>query len=285
DVLKTESPLFTPKAEEPKAAPLDTATPVAVTAPKVEVPKTEVPKVEKPQTEAPVPTPTSEAETKLSVKNLPISSLPTFAFTSSVLIPVTKVPESAEARAATELPISKLPVFSFGSAFTPVPTPAPAASFNWAAAGMKPAGSSGDQWKCKTCDCMSPASATKCTVCEAPKPAAASASPAPAAPPAPVRASSFDWAAAGMKLPSVDTSAQWKCGACDCMSPASTNKCVVCETPKPAAPSTPAPAPKFDWGAAGMKAPVVAGTWACGVCGLSNKNASATKCEICESPR
>ncbi|KAG8678408.1 hypothetical protein FRC08_017805 [Ceratobasidium sp. 394] len=242
----------------------------------------------------------TEAETKLSVKNLPVSALPTFAFTSSVLIPVTKVPESAEARAATALPVSKLPTFSFGSAFASAPALAPTPSFNWAAAGIKaPSAPVGGQWKCDTCACTSPASAAKCTVCEAPKPAApgsGAASPTPALAPVPARTTSFDWAAAGMKPPPTNSAGgQWKCGTCNCMSPASAAKCTVCEAPKPtdSAPTTPvsapAPAParasSFDWAAAGMKAPVATGAWTCGICGLSNKNAGATKCEVCESPR
>ncbi|KAG9088993.1 hypothetical protein FRC06_001748, partial [Ceratobasidium sp. 370] len=86
DVLKSEAPLFAPKAE-PKVAPIEAAIPAAVAAPKLEAPKVE----EKPKTEALVaPAATTEAETKLSAKNLPASALPTFTFTSSVLIPVAK---------------------------------------------------------------------------------------------------------------------------------------------------------------------------------------------------
>ncbi|KAG8744620.1 hypothetical protein FRC10_009845 [Ceratobasidium sp. 414] len=289
DVLKSESPLFTAKPEPPKAAPAEATIPAAVVAPKVEAPKVE----EKPKAEAPaaipVPTPMTEVETKLSVKNIPVSALPTFAFTPSSLIPVTKVPESTEARAATAIPVSKLPTFSFGSASAPAPASAPTPSFNWAAAGMNaPPAPASDQWKCGTCDCTSPASATKCTVCEAPKPTAAGSAPA--------RATSFDWAAAGIKPPSTGgADGQWECGTCNCMSPAGAAKCTVCEAPKPSSSAsvapTPAPAPaparttSFDWAAAGMKVPVATGAWTCGICGLPNKNASATKCEVCESPR
>ncbi|QRV89003.1 amidase [Ceratobasidium sp. AG-Ba] len=278
NVLKTQSPLFTPQEEKE----VEVVEVKEVEKPKeVELPKAEPPKVEEPAAPVVAPAPMTEAQTKLSVKDLPVSSLPAFTFTASVLVSATKVPDSAEARAATQVPVSKLPTFSFGSKFTSTPTPAPVQAFNWEAAGMKaPSAPSGDQWKCGTCSCMSLASAAKCTVCEAPKPASVSApAPVPAPAPAAVPIQAFNWGAAGLKAPAGPSGDQWKCGTCDCMSPASAVKCTVCETPKPSAASAaptpssaPAPAPApvqaFNWAAAGMKAPVSAGAWSCSVCGL-----------------
>ncbi|KAF8603837.1 hypothetical protein BDV93DRAFT_544463 [Ceratobasidium sp. AG-I] len=301
EAAKAAPPLFTPKAEvfKPEPASVTPKADAHVFTPKPIEPEptpTPAPKAEisiaVPKTSAPASP--KKTDSKLSAQSVPISALPTFVFTASVLAPSTKAPQTAEARAAAKVSLSDLPTFSFGQAFTaPTPAPAQTSSFNWAAAGMKPPSSSaGGKWKCGTCECMNEASAsTKCSICEAPKPAASGA-PTPA--PAPARAASFDWAAAGMKAPSTNSGAQWKCSTCDCMNPASaTVKCTVCETLKPAgSASTPVPAPapaartaSFDWGAAGMQAPTTAGAWTCGTCGLSNKNASASKCEICESPR
>ncbi|KAJ7880361.1 hypothetical protein B0H14DRAFT_2707611 [Mycena olivaceomarginata] len=66
-----------------------------------------------------------------------------------------------------------------------------------------------------------------------------------------------------------------------------TEKCAVCEAPRPDAPKT-APAVKgFDWGAAGAKpkAAGAAGAWTCGTCMLSNGPEVKDKCSVCDAPR
>ena len=66
----------------------------------------------------------------------------------------------------------------------------------------------------------------------------------------------FNWAAAGMKPPAPGSAEGWKCTTCDLQNPASaTDKCTVCETPKPSAkPAAPA-VQAFNWAAAGVKPP------------------------------
>ncbi|KAJ2502300.1 hypothetical protein GGH96_001235 [Coemansia sp. RSA 1972] len=78
---------------------------------------------------------------------------------------------------------------------------------------------------------------------------------------------------AATKLQSVGK--EWECEVCELKSPASVDKCAVCEAPKPSAkPSASRPA-----------APVVAGKeWECGVCELKSP-ATADKCIVCESAR
>lgn len=54
---------------------------------------------------------------------------------------------------------------------------------------------------------------------------------APAGAPAP--ATGFNWAAAGVKAPAAASGAKWTCSTCMCVSPATAEKCVVCEEPRP----------------------------------------------------
>ncbi|KAI0704314.1 hypothetical protein BC835DRAFT_817218 [Cytidiella melzeri] len=93
----------------------------------------------------------------------------------------------------------------------------------------------------------------------------------------------FDWAAAGLKMPSKPAD-NWDCSVCGLSNPpTAVSKCQVCEEPKPGASKAPA-APAFDWAAAGMKQPVATAGWKCSTCMLDNAD-SLTKCSVCESPR
>jgi hypothetical protein len=119
-------------------------------------------------------------------------------------------------------------------AAVPTPPPAPVSGFNWSAAGMKMPLKPADNWDCSVCGLSNPPAATsKCQVCEAPKPGAVSTTPTPpAAVPTPPSApiSGFNWAAAGMKLPTA--TAGWKCSTCMLDNPDSVSKCTVCESPR-----------------------------------------------------
>ncbi|KAI0821543.1 hypothetical protein BC629DRAFT_1730409 [Irpex lacteus] len=115
----------------------------------------------------------------------------------------------------------------------PAPPPPPSTGFDWGAAGLKAPTKPADNWDCTMCGLSNPPTATKqCTVCEADKPGASKAAPAASAPPAPPAAPSggFDWAAAGLKLPTA--SKGWKCSTCMLDNPDSASKCTVCETPR-----------------------------------------------------
>ena len=96
----------------------------------------------------------------------------------------------------------------------------------------------------------------------------------------------FNWAAAGMKVPSAPSGGGWKCDTCMCYNPAdATAKCNVCETPRTGtAPEIPA-VKSFDWNAAGLKAPVANGNWTCSLCSLSNPASATSKCLTCDQPR
>ncbi|KAF9453580.1 hypothetical protein P691DRAFT_22528 [Macrolepiota fuliginosa MF-IS2] len=165
-----------------------------------------------------------------------------------------------------------------------VEPPKPAPSFNWGAAGMKPVtGPSNDGWTCSQCSLQNPVGATvKCTICDAPKPGAATEPLQPAP--------SFNWGAAGMKPMTGPADGEWSCSQCSLKNPSTaTEKCMICDAPKPGA--TAAPAPKttgFNWGAVGMKAPTSNGSaveWTCGLCELKNPADAKAKCTICDAPR
>ncbi|KAF8637570.1 hypothetical protein AX17_002639 [Amanita inopinata Kibby_2008] len=105
------------------------------------------------------------------------NALPSFTFALTPTSPFTLSPENAQAREkAISLPKESLPTFIFTSLSSefskPTVSSAPANTFDWSAAGLKPppaAGVSGS-WTCSTCMLSNPATAVeKCTVCEAPR--------------------------------------------------------------------------------------------------------------------
>jgi rubrerythrin len=103
--------------------------------------------------------------------------------------------------------------------------------------------------------------------------------PAPSQKPA----SSFDWAAAGIRPPSA--SEQWACSTCGLNNPATaTEKCTICDAPAPGAAASKPAQKGFDWGAAGMKPTSASGKWTCTTCGLNNPAAVTDKCTICDAP-
>ncbi|KII87179.1 hypothetical protein PLICRDRAFT_42829 [Plicaturopsis crispa FD-325 SS-3] len=184
-------------------------------------------KADKPETPAvPAPPPTQpEPSTSTSQKRSPqeaalaepVSSLP---FSSTVFsISCTVVERNRDIEAALKASTSSLPMFDFTNLSNSGRN-----GFNFTAAGMKaPAAPASSTWTCDVCMLSNPASATeKCTVCESPK-------NKPAAAPAPA----FDFAAAGMKVPSKPKGSEWTCGICMCSNPATAQeKCTVCESPR-----------------------------------------------------
>ncbi|EJD47887.1 hypothetical protein AURDEDRAFT_183655 [Auricularia subglabra TFB-10046 SS5] len=183
-------------------------------------------------------------------KQLPESELPTFLFPSSISAssslgadPFSAAPLDAAKQKALRAPVGDLPTFSFTTtpstlppfsfATTPTastsmpPPPAPTPSFNWAAAGFKPAPPKEEgAWNCGECTLSNKASATaKCAFCDAPKPGAAS-TPAPPPP-------TFNWGAAGFSMPAPKNDGSWTCGVCMLSNGVAAVKCTVCDAPKP----------------------------------------------------
>ncbi|KIK61671.1 hypothetical protein GYMLUDRAFT_260710 [Collybiopsis luxurians FD-317 M1] len=122
----------------------------------------------------------------------------------------------------------------------PVPSKAPAKSFDWDAAGMKkPESGNAGEWTCSLCMLKNPASAvSKCNQCTEPRPGASSSSTSPIAPTPPSAASppvekpvvqSFDWAAAGLKPPQPKVGV-WRCGLCGVENSEKATKCMACDT-------------------------------------------------------
>lgn len=78
----------------------------------------------------------------------------------------------------------------------------------------------------------------------------------------------------------------WECSTCMCKSKATSTKCDVCETPKPAAkPVSAAPNVGFTgWGAGAQVLKSSLDEWKCDTCMCQSK-ATSTKCDVCSTPR
>lgn len=181
------------------------------------------------------------------------SKLPVFVFTFSASPDALNYPEARKAAAAA--PLVDTPKYDFWkpipvassttktngtSAFPSTSSSSTPQSFNWAAAGIKPAASTnaGD-WTCDSCMLKNSASATeKCAICEAPRPGAESGvktvkSAPKSVPPPATEVKAFDWAAAGIKPQPKNDGAHWTCGVCMLSNPpTATEKCTVCESPR-----------------------------------------------------
>lgn len=104
-----------------------------------------------------------------------------------------------------------------------VPLAAAPAPFQWPS-GPKPSGPT-DQWECGTCMLKNPDSAKeKCTVCEAPRSkVTTTATSAPAATP-------FQWPSGSAPVKPKD---EWTCTTCGLQNKLGSEKCTICEAPKP----------------------------------------------------
>ncbi|KIM44566.1 hypothetical protein M413DRAFT_442536 [Hebeloma cylindrosporum] len=210
-------------------------------------------------TTAVLPNITNHARVREDVKVLPKSTLPTFEFTA----PATgfsfnydpsnpkrvDVPSFHKSKASRTSP-PKIPkpfppgfssTFAFGASSSsptpaaPAPAPVPPSKgFDFAAAGMKAPTPKKDTWTCSDCMVTNSLSASKCVACEAPAPQGAPTPsftpPTVAATPPAVPVKGFDFAAAGMKVPTVSKDA-WTCSLCAISNEKSLSKCKACETP------------------------------------------------------
>ncbi|GLB41752.1 hypothetical protein LshimejAT787_1003520 [Lyophyllum shimeji] len=172
---------------------------------------------------------------KEAALTMPRQSLPTYSFSLTVTLPYSTTSLEVKTRdAAKSVPRSSLPAFDFSKPSLKNASPSATAStsvpamkaFNWAAAGSRPPGATGEgtSWTCSTCMLSNPPTAVdKCTICDAPRAATATLPPP---------AKGFDWAAAGMKPPAPASSGTgWTCSTCQLSNPASaTVKCTVCDT-------------------------------------------------------
>ncbi|KAI9438893.1 hypothetical protein BJY52DRAFT_1195800 [Lactarius psammicola] len=106
--------------------------------------------------------------------------------------------------------------------------------FNWAAAGMKAPTKPQGTWSCNVCMVDNDAAKVKCVSCEEPKPNdLATKSSAVTEPPKPVASPSggFNWAAAGMKVPT-KAAGTWTCKVCMVNNDPTKTKCISCEEPR-----------------------------------------------------
>ncbi|PPQ91470.1 hypothetical protein CVT25_013727 [Psilocybe cyanescens] len=189
-----------------------------------------------------------------TVKSLPASSLPVFEFGLSKSTPFSfgfdafkpkstfltaqkpsppKLARPAFLGGNSGVTLPKMPasVFTFADSAKSAP---PVQGFNFAAAGMKAPTVSKDTWICSLCGLSNPTLASKCETCDTPSPKGASApapTPAPVAAPPAAPVKGFDFAAAGMKLPTANKGT-WTCSLCGLSSPDSASKCETCETPR-----------------------------------------------------
>ncbi|BFZ63252.1 hypothetical protein YB2330_004373 [Saitoella coloradoensis] len=167
---------------------------------------------------------TAEKDVKELAAETDAKGLTSYTFT---VLPVADT-MSAAAKKALGIPVSELEVYDFTkkAEVIQMPTHQATPSFDWAAAGMKMPQKAADEWACDVCMVTNKSAADKCIACETPKPAQTKA------PNTHVSTPSFDWAAAGMKLPQRSAD-DWECGVCMVMNKGNAGQCIACETPKP----------------------------------------------------
>ncbi len=111
--------------------------------------------------------------------------------------------------------------------------PTTSGGFNWAAAGMKMPTKAPGTWSCKVCMVDNDTAQVKCISCEEPKPddlATKSFVPEPTKPVAPP-SGGFNWAAAGMTVPT-KAAGTWTCNVCMVDNDPTKTKCISCEEPR-----------------------------------------------------
>ncbi|KAH9024903.1 hypothetical protein EDB84DRAFT_413446 [Lactarius hengduanensis] len=246
-----------------------------------------------PAPSAPVPSSSTGPQSAKSVPkdakeaalSLDSASLPSFSFDAPMDSQTASKQHDKERSAASAAGPSSLPTFSF---VLGARSAAPGA-FNWEAAGVKPPTKATGSWTCGVCMVSNDGSKAKCAACEEPRPDSMTNGVTAAAP---ATNGGFNWAAAGMKMPT-KAPGTWSCKVCMVDNDAARVKCASCEEPKSSAPSAVPEPPKpvappsggFDWAAAGMEVPTkAAGTWTCKVCMVDNDPTKA-KCVSCEEPR
>ncbi|GMK56349.1 hypothetical protein CspeluHIS016_0301890 [Cutaneotrichosporon spelunceum] len=285
-------------ASKPAPAPLFSTQPLGLGPP----PSKPIPTPSKPRAPSQL---TETGNLYLSAKdtalNVDTNALPFFTFTLSPGSDRPQPNQAAKAIVSAGLPkidgfTFELPNATLSTAYPSPPSVSapsiPSTSFS-IPKKAQPAGA----WTCDVCMLQNTAADTdKCGVCEAPKPGAKpkAAMPTPVAPPP--AAASFGFGS-GFKPPAKPAGA-WMCDVCMLQNTAAdTEKCSVCEAPKPgakaaAAAAAPlvavptAPSGGFNFAGAGFKPPAkAAGDWDCGVCSLKNPASAIDKCTICEAPR
>ncbi|KAG8898951.1 hypothetical protein FRB99_007026 [Tulasnella sp. 403] len=248
-------------------------------------------------------------------EDVPVTELPAFRFEFKAAASVRWADlQSVAGQEAIKIPITSLPTYDFTSAMSSVlsrpptsipptlpifPQTLPKPAFNWSDAGFKPKVPDLGSWTCPQCMLSNPATASdKCTVCGADSPTPSKShtqTPVPTtSAPVPTQ---FDWNAAGLAPKSV-TTGSWVCSLCSCTNPhTATEKCTVCGEVAPGAkkdsiappvaeaPANPPPV-AFNWAAAGLQPKTAdAGSWTCSTCGLSNDGSLKEKCGICGAAR
>ncbi|XP_033474036.2 E3 SUMO-protein ligase RanBP2 isoform X2 [Epinephelus lanceolatus] len=143
------------------------------------------------------------------------------------------------------------------------------------------------QWDCDVCEVRNEASADSCVSCKALKASPKTTATAQTAPAADVTdAPSIFAVGSGFGAQFSKKPGQWDCGVCEVRNEASTDKCVSCGAPNPAAKSTKeAPVASNPPAVSGFGAEFAKkdGQWDCNTC-LVRNDASAAECVSCSSP-
>ncbi|KAF7670356.1 hypothetical protein LDENG_00252310 [Lucifuga dentata] len=179
--------------------------------------------------------------------------------------------------------------FTFG---TSTPRPADTATSAFASGFGTQFGKKPGQWDCNTCSTRNEACVDSCVSCKAfksPKMTPSAQMALTAAAPEPAAKPSDDSVDPGFFAQFSKKPGQWDCDVCTVRNEASTDKCVACQNPNPAAKSTvDAPAlanlPTLSTGPdLGTVFANKDGQWDCSSC-LVRNDASDSKCVACQTP-
>ncbi|KAJ2081695.1 hypothetical protein H4R24_002156 [Coemansia sp. RSA 988] len=206
-----------------------------------------------------------------------------YAFNSP--LPLRSGADDAAAKAAvSKLALAELPSFAF--ALSDEQQPAPSSTLTQPADPTSPKQQQAE-WTCDVCELVSPATANRCIVCDAAKPSATVTVAAPS------QQASANSGKPLLQAPAVLDS-EWVCEVCELKSPASAQKCIVCDAAKP----NPASGNATGTSAAAFVAPPTSSTflalasaaaptsseWVCDVCELKSP-ATADRCTICDAAK
>ncbi|KAJ1653124.1 hypothetical protein IWQ61_006691 [Dispira simplex] len=192
------------------------------------------------------------------------------------------------ASGSVKAPEYTFPTLSVRSASdAPSSVPSTTKPSGWQAIGFQAPKLKPGEWRCELCGIINKDDSTQCMVCETVKPTTTKGCSNQTVPSI---ATTSSWKSIGFKMPTLSQD-EWKCNLCSIVNKSSQEKCIVCETSQPMAPSTPHPkvAPPVTtgstWASIGFKAPSLeAGQWKCPLCSIVNTS-DKQDCMVCQTSK